>query len=333
ATATNNTINLAPGRYSVKITKDGFVSWEKNIEIKPEEVYKTNVFLFPSLPDLRPLTLTGAQDPSLSSDGTKIAYVVASASAAERNGVWIADMGRLIPSPFASSADLRQIYRGDISTASFLWSPDWSPDGTQLLASVSGKLNILLVTSQINDQPTFLATPGATLALWASQAAAKLATQETKLAPTVLATLATASADLTFSPDETKILYQATSSAYLPTYLLTYLPGTNPTPQVRHLTAGNTYVYDLKEDRNYLIKNCSNCTWFPSSRHLLSHTDKVISAMEYDGTNEAILYAGPFVPPPAGGVFAWPNWSKIVILTSLNGAGGIGENLYTINLR
>ncbi|MEK7127877.1 MAG: hypothetical protein AAB838_04115, partial [Patescibacteria group bacterium] len=70
--------------------------------------------------------------------------------------------------------------------------------------------------------------------------------------------------------------------------------------------------------------------WFVTSRHLVINEGKQISVMEYDGTNKAVVYAGPFVD---NYVYVWPNWSKIVILTNLNTASTVGENLYTINLR
>src|SRR5476649_119106 len=37
-TATKNTNNLAPGNYDVKIAKEGYFTWEKNITIKKEVV-------------------------------------------------------------------------------------------------------------------------------------------------------------------------------------------------------------------------------------------------------------------------------------------------------
>src|ERR1700750_2030043 len=37
-TATNNTINLAPGTYSVQIQKDGYFPWQKKIIIKEATV-------------------------------------------------------------------------------------------------------------------------------------------------------------------------------------------------------------------------------------------------------------------------------------------------------
>lgn len=331
-TATNNTINLAPGKYPVKIVKDGFVSWEKEIEIKKEEVFKTNVFLFPSVPDLRPLTLTGALDPTFSPDFTKIVYGVASASA-EKSGVWVIDLGRVFtPVPIISNPELRQIYKNgpglSLSSAKF----QWSPDSRQVIATGSGA-PILLDADRGNDQLVFASLSG-TLAAWDELKNTRSAAQKAKLSPVLANILVSSSANLSFSPDETKIFYQATASANLPAILLSYLPGTNPTAQTRDLKPGNFYVYDLKEDRNYLIENCKlvivNCSWFPSSRHILAYTKSEIAVMEYDGTNKATVYAGPFID---GVVFPWPNWSKIVILTSLSNIAGAAENLYTINLR
>jgi Tol biopolymer transport system component len=127
-TATNNTINLEPGKYTIRLEKDGFSPWEKSVEVKREEVFKTNAFLFPRVPDLRPLTFTGATNPTVSPDGTKIVYSVASASA-EKNGIWIADISRsAILSPLGSPADLRQITKQSVllpvKETKFLWSPD-----------------------------------------------------------------------------------------------------------------------------------------------------------------------------------------------------------------
>src|SRR3989344_7346377 len=92
-TATNNSLNLQPDNYDITLQLDGYSPWQKTIPIKQEEVFKTNAFLFPKVPNLTPLTLTGATNPVLSPDQSKIVYSVASASA-QKNGLWILDMGR-----------------------------------------------------------------------------------------------------------------------------------------------------------------------------------------------------------------------------------------------
>lgn len=319
-TATNNTINLAPGKYSVKITKDGFNPWEKPVSIKAEEVFKTSALLFPNTPQLTPLTLTGAKSLGLSPDGTKIAYTIASASA-EKNGLWVLEMNRNpFPGAIFGGAESRLISKTPFT------SLYWSPDSKQILASVSA---VILDTDRLNTNPESVVSVKI-LTDWQEQINLRYQSQTAKLPPKLLAVLASSSGKLQFSPDENKIFYQATVSAFLPLILSTYLPGTNPTPETRAIKPGNYYVYDTKEDKNYEINNCPNCTWFPSSRHLLSNSDKEISIMEYDGTNKAVIYTGPFAK---GVVFPWPDSRKIVILTSLNSPPGLGENLYAINLR
>lgn len=326
-TATNNTINLAPGKYLVKIKKEGLNSWEKMIMVKAEEVFKTNVILFPSLPNLRPLTLTGASNPVLSPDGTKIAYTIASASA-EKNGLWIMDMNKnLLTTTLFSVGDFRQVSR-------FTGKVTWSPDSKQLLVTASPSAYIL-ETDRINEPPLLTKQELAlTTSKWDLLEKTIYKTQTDKLPVKLFSLLATTSAQLQFSPDENKINYQATASASLPPILSIYLPGTNPTAENRRLTPGNFYVYDIKEDKNYEIAHCSlplaRCAWFPSSRHLLIYTDQEISILEYDGTNKTTIYSGPFTD---GFVFPWPNASRLVILTNLNTPDNPVQNLYSINLR
>jgi hypothetical protein len=88
-TATDDTLNLPPGDYQIKIVKDGYIPWEKNLKLEKELVTQTNALLFPAVPDLKPLTFTGALNLTPSPDGQKIAFVVASASATPKNGLYI----------------------------------------------------------------------------------------------------------------------------------------------------------------------------------------------------------------------------------------------------
>lgn len=356
-TATNNTINLEPGRYVIRLEKDGFSAWEKTVDVKREEVFKTNAFLFPRVPDLRPLTFTGASNPTVSPDGTKIVYSVASASA-EKNGIWIADISRsAILSPLGSPADLRQIVKQSpllpAKETKFLWSPDskqivaymekltpppLKPVPGKIVASPSAEILTAYILESDRINLELVNTVGTLETIkrdWDATKSLELASLMDKVTPLIKATISTSAANFRFSPDQTKILYEATNSANLPLVLTSYLPGSIPTPENRQLEPGKTYVYDSKEDKNFLVENCTNqstrCVWFPSSRHLLSYSTGEISIMEYDGTNRSVIYAGPFVP---GVVYPWPNWGKIVILTSLNTAlESTDQNLYTINLR
>lgn len=337
-TATNNTINLAPGKYDIVIQKDGYTPWEKKVEIKKEEVFKTNVFLFPRVPDLRPLTLTGVINPTVSPDGTKMVYSVASASG-EKNGVWLIDMGQsFLPAPIPSPGAFRLIFRDSVNLSLDKATFQIGPDNRQVIASLettgasSSGTQYILMTDRLNDQinPATPTEIDDLLVNWSQTNQTQLEAQMARLDPKLESILTSAGANIKFAPDESKLLYQATASAILPVVMTTYLPGKDPTPEVREIKVGNWYVYDLKEDKNYQVPKSGTISWFPSSRHLMEFTPSEIDVMEYDGTNKSTVYAGPFVD---GLVTPWPNWSKIVILTSLNSVTGIGENLYTINLR
>jgi hypothetical protein len=91
-TATDDTLNLPPGSYQVDIKKDGFTTWTKTLQLQPELVTQTNATLFPSVPNLKPLTFTGAKNLLPSPDGQKIAYLVEAASTDSKNGLWILDL-------------------------------------------------------------------------------------------------------------------------------------------------------------------------------------------------------------------------------------------------
>lgn len=74
-TATNNTLPIAPGWYTVKITKEGYIPWQKRMRIDPEVVSKTDALLFPINPSLSPLTHGNVEHFAVSPDGTKIAFI------------------------------------------------------------------------------------------------------------------------------------------------------------------------------------------------------------------------------------------------------------------
>jgi hypothetical protein len=51
--------------------------------------------------------------------------------------------------------------------------------------------------------------------------------------------------------------------------------------------------------------------------------------MEDDGSNQTLIYAGPFVEPY---VYPWPDGSKLVVMTNLNNTAN-PPTFYTISLR
>jgi dipeptidyl aminopeptidase/acylaminoacyl peptidase len=340
-TATANTINLAQGTYDVKIVKEGYLSWEKTLVIKNEVVTKADALLFPTAPKLESITNLGAQTPVIDPSRTKIAYTVASQSAA-KNGIYILDTtARPILTLQSASNQIINDTINTFSKAGLLWSPD----GSQLLASIPGEVSTttyLLETNGFNQSPQDVTeTMDSVNAAWDKQKTDKESSLTDGL-PKTLKTIVTSDFRIIdWSADETKILYVASESAELPLIISPRLIGTDSTPEVRNIQKGTIYVYDIKEDRNYKIidslpnsdsldmYSASPIVWFPDSKHLIYDHSNKIDIMEYDAGNQTTIYAGPFVDSY---IFPWSDGSRIVILTDL-GNPNTAPNLYTVDLK
>ncbi|MCX6792213.1 MAG: PEGA domain-containing protein [Candidatus Gottesmanbacteria bacterium] len=332
-TATNNSFNIDPGFYTVRISKESYIPWEKKIRVQGEVVSAVSAFLFPTNPSLSPLTTLGIANPTLSPDGTKVAYIIPAANldaaVAKKAGLWYYELSE---GPLGRNRDPVQVESAnavDFAASSITWSPD----ATQLLveASTSSRLYTLEKPNTFTDVST---TQPQLLAEWTTTQAD---TDKQKLAafkPAIVNMTTSSAKIISFSPDETKILYQATASATIPQVIVPPLIGTNSTPEDRNIKPGKFYVYDSKEDKNYFLLNKNEISgaiqWFPTSRHLLLTLKGKIDVMEYDRTNWVTIYSGPFVD---NFVAPWSNGSRIIILTNLNGDALSLPNLYTVNLR
>ncbi|MBI5614626.1 PEGA domain-containing protein [Candidatus Gottesmanbacteria bacterium] len=374
-TATNATINLAPNWYAIKIIKEGYIPWEKQIRVQGEILARADATLFPSNPSLATITTTGVSHPSVSPDGTKLAFVVpngtnASESARldeKRAGIYVLD---LVDKPLSLlNRDARRIVSNEILD----WSNallTWSPNAKQLLVT-AGQTLFQLDPDKTNDTPRPIFNKDVLMSEWEELEKTKQKEKIGGLKESLL-NVATASMNIiSFSPDETKILYEASVSGTIPPIIKPSLIGSNPTKEDRVLVPKHLYVYDIKEDKNYPLGPTSAFTrtsnnqaflttkprtnepsfsvipsgvegssksfsssyqlsWLPTSLHLVVATSKGIDIMEYDGTNRATVYAGPFLD---GFVTPWATGMKLVILTNLNPTASSLPNLYSVNLR
>lgn len=334
-TATDDTINLPPGDYDVKIEKDGYYPWKKHVSVKNEAVTKTDAVLFPLTPKLEAATLLGAQNPLIDPTGSLIAFQVASSSA-EKNGLYVLDLGNRSLLPFGSSTRfLASDNVDDFSRAQL----EFSPDGLQLLATIQapGQNRIyLLRTDTLNTTPQ-----NVTLTINDLRNQWKILQEQ--LDQKFAASLPSASrkfilenfANPQLSPEGDKILYVASTSATMPEFIKPPILSTNSTPETRELKAGSVYVYQIKEDKNYLLyqpqdgETIPKFVWHPSSAHVVFIQNKRIYSMEYDGGNKTTLYAGPFDP---SFLYTWPDGSGLIILTNFNDES-VPPNLYKVGLR
>ncbi len=333
-TATDDTINLPPKEYAVRIEKDGYYPWKKKVTLKTEAVTKTDAVLFPIAPKLEATTLLGAQDPVVDPTGGLIGYKVSSSSA-ENNGIYVLSLAsRIIP--FGTSA--RQIVTDEVDNFSES-AIEFSPDGREIIAIITkGALNriYLLKTDTLNIEPQNITST-------IDQVRKGWETTQEQLDQKFASTLPQASrsfilanfSDIKLSPEGDKIFYIASQSATMPIYIKPQLPSTNSTVEDRNLNRGYAYVYQIKEDKNYLLyKPVENeimpdFIWYPSSSHLIFEQNRRIFALEFDGGNKTTLYSGPF---DKKFLYTWPDGSGLIILTNFNDET-VPPNLYKVGLR
>lgn len=341
--ATDDTIDLLPGEYVVKVSKEGYFPWEKKVKIQKEVVTKVEALLFPTAPRLESITASGVDNPVMDPSRRRIAFRIASQSA-KKNGVYVLDMSTYPVLALQTAA--RQI--ADDTTALFSSATySWSPNGEELIASIGATPTeatyYLLRTAGLNEIPRNVTAILPTVQdEWQVDLAEKEVARMNALKKNLRTMIQDNFTILSWSADESKILYVASRSAELPLIIKPRRIGIDTLREDRELKQDDVYVYDITEDVNMKVMNGDSTLceltpdschppiqWFPDSKHLVTIRDKKISIMEYDGTNQTTIYAGPFID---NYVFPWPNGSKVVILTNFNNTG-VAPNLYTIGLK
>ncbi len=325
-TATNNTINLSPGTYDVKIEKDGYLTWEKKITIKKSLVSEANALLLPIAPKLEAATTIGIQNIVMDPTQTLLAYTVASNSAT-KNGIYALDM---------SARTL--IFLGDSGTQLVSDLVDnfsagklsFSPNGKQIMAVLPNGTYYLMDSKSANQTPRDITN---TLLViqndWHEQQLARDKKLAASLSRRLLPIATKYFRDAVLSPDADKILYTASVSGTLTRIVTPQAPSVNSTPDQRNVKEGNVYVYDIKEDKNYKVGDASKkYYWHADDRHLVFTSDGKVNVMEFDGGNLTTLYDGPFYDSL---VFPWPDGSSIAILSRLS--QNAPYNLYRIGLQ
>lgn len=324
-TATDTTLNLVPGIYQVKIKKEGYSPWEKTLKIEPEVVTRTGPLLFPTVPSMRAVTFSGATLPTLSNDGSKVAYLSESKLytldlSESALGLLNRESKLVTTTPFSPS----YVGGGGRQAGGGIPQLVWSPDNKQIL--LMSTPSAYLVDLSKNDMQPVLDLQ-ALQKEWSNTKDIKLARNTELLPLQIKDILASSAANLVWSPKENKVLYTATASATIPSNLIPQLPGSNTQPESRNIKPRNTYIYDLEEDRNFKVENCG---WFSDSNHLICVQNKKIIIMEYDGTNPTTVYTGPM---ENGFVAPYPSSKQMLILTNLTGNPLTTPNLYAVSLR
>jgi len=320
--ASDSNFSLSPETYDVEIRKNGFINWYKRLTIEKETVTEVKADLFKSAPSFAPITQDGVTQPVSSDNFSQIAYT-------NNQGLWILEN---INFPIGFAKDPRQVTDGDLTQASW----QFSPDGRELLLDTSGG-SFLLDTGKLTPQTqrvNISSKKNTILESWTKEKEVKIQAQTRNLPPELQDLLQRKVRQIIFSPDETKILYTASASGTLSPDLIKPIPGASTQKEDRNIKIDHTYVYDIKEDRNFLIDTTDNWEkrtlfWLPNSRNLVLGDEGRITIMDYDGTNGQVVFSGGYTPPY---VFPYLNGEKLIILTNL-GADSQTPNLYSISIK
>lgn len=339
--ATNTNIAyLEPRKYKVRIQKDGYTAWEKEIEIKADLATEIMALLFPLAPEIKPLTTTGATSPMLSPDGTKIVY----GTPGERGGIYVLTMSDT-PMPFRQ--DSRLLAKNspifDYSRAGFVWDPA----SKQIIAQImdtDGKIiaNLLLDSEKTEqgDPKDITGALTATLAGWQDQINTKAQTQAST-APDQIKSATAEAKTVNSSPMPAQKSSPATTPdnpiTRQPDSPINYYPnGLTYSPdeeKIFYLNRENKYkIYDLKKKLEYTMPDFPDLisiAWYPDSNHFLIVQKDLISIIEADGANKMTIYSGKF----ADVAYIHPSGTRLIILTHLAQSDGSPANIYSLNLK
>lgn len=330
-TATNATLSISPGTYDIEVRKEAYLPWKKRVVVEKEVVTQVSAHLFRSVPSFSAITFSGALNPVATQNSTKIAYTVPPEPTLgndEKSGLWIMEVVNL---PLGFNREPRRITDGDLTEATYMFSPD----SNQILLTVRNSI-FILETNTFTPQSqrvNVAARLEEIMTEWQEQERLRTLAKTRNLPDELREVLERRSKIVTFSPDENKVLYSASSSAHLAENLIPQIPGASSQEQKRNIEIDQTYVYDTKEDRNFLIEDGSKSdiviSWFPTSSHLVEASENKITIMDYDGTNRQVVYTGPYIAPFA---FPFAGVDKLLILTNL-GTNSLVSNLYSLNLK
>jgi len=338
--ATNATITLPQGTYDVVVKKEGFFDWSKRLSIKKEEVTEATAHLFKVTPSFSAITFSGALNPVPSPDFTKIAYVVPpNGNNTQNMGLWIIETVNL---PLGFARDPRKITDGDLSSSDMLWSPD----SREILLITTNSIFLVDSSSYTPQSKLVNITTNKEVLLdeWRDEEKKKLTAQMRKLPDELESILERKTSKIIFSPDEDMILYQASGSATISSNLIRPIPGASTQKQERGIKDGHTYIYDIKEDRNFLIDEGNDLiisggktsgitqrrlSWYPTSRHVILAEPNKITIMDYDRTNQQVVYSGIYTAPHA---FPTLSLDRLLFLTNF-GATDKPPDIYSLNIK
>lgn len=342
---TDINLTLPPGTYTIEVKKDGYSSWKRTVNLKGELVLTLDVLLYPLNASLTPLTNLGLLK-AIPVERTGKTLIFSDNGDETKDGVYLFDQGK---GPLSLLPPLKLVLlKKNLPESIDLKKTDviFSPDLKQGIFTFYDQDNNIIVSYLLaleEENTQFFDVTGSKdvlLEAW-NEERDKDMIRVFDAFPKEVRKIATDSMHIvSFSPDETKVLYQALKPVELPIAIKPRLIATNQTPEVRLIEPTRLYVYDKKEDRNYLVVSDSNWIkqfqeatsyiyWYPDSKHLLLNEGPKIVAIGYDGVDKQTVYSGPFDER----FFSMTGDGGIVIMANFNPQNNLFADLYLVGIK
>ena len=335
---TDQNIVLTPGNYQVDIKKDGYTNYSKKISLKGELVVTLEPVLFPINPALSPLTNLGIIKAVPTGDTDKIIIFVDKGvnDLENKNGIYLFE-GDKKPLPFLQSLKLIILKSNLALETDFTKTKvTVSPDIKEAIFEFNESAYLLSLEEE-NLTPYDVTSSKETLISAWEEKKIKDNLKILETFPSEFARIASESVNIiSFSPNDIRVLYQAKKNLSISLIINPGIIAANQTLEQRDLKKDYFYVYDKKEDKNYLIGSQSvnplinqSIQWYFDSKHLLISREKKIVVADYDDTNEQTVYSGPF----ENNFFSSTNDGKIIVLINLNSQVNELPDLYLVGIR
>src|SRR3989344_730641 len=319
-TATNGTVTgIKPGTHKLKVVKNGFVTWEKDIEVFEQLVTDITAVLVSKTPRLEPLTSEGANSPVISPTLTKIAYFTKDG---KKPGVWVFPLGGNIQvNLFKTAPDviLEDTAKIIFSNGEYI---EWSPDEKEILVKVDeNRLFTADLASKVFETTTSAALTRKT---WNEKIMEKRSLFLSRLALSDEVNKLALDPETVWSPDEKKFMYKEKDGDFT-LYKVYNLEKPLPVGEKTNYT-----VFSVKNDTPQ-----PKVYWYNDSFHLITVEGDIkkenkgsIYLIRIDGTNKTEVYNNTLYSDIA---FSTPYGDKIVILTSFRSNNQ--TDLYAIGIR
>ncbi len=262
-TTTDDSINLVPGDYQLKIVKEGYLPWNKKITIQKEMVYQAEAALFKTNPKLTPLTTITALFPTSNPDHTQIVFIAPPSTSSYKPGIYLVESSYYF-TPILSRYEPKFIATNPYSFNDKTLSFTFSPNSKQIILKSGTKRNQYLIDLTTNNISLLNEKNNLN---WEQQSKEIETVNLNKLPKIFTNTVATNPASIQFSGDENKFLY---------------------------LFNDQYYTYDSEKNLNYILGKRSdiiNPFWLPKSNSIIYTNNGKIKSIEFDGTNNNTIFS------------------------------------------